>query len=820
MPVGVDPIGRIIGNLFAVQRIGNSIEASGRTILSSLFDQIEADVVRINPVGPSLQKWRTYRLDQLIDKIDERVATAFPAWQKQIRSELAVAARAQGQWASATLINSLGLPAASGVIRPTPITQALAKTILDTQPFGAPGSQHVLADWAAGLSTSTRNRIVGQIRTGMTFEESIPQMVRRVRGTSVGYKEVAGKLVHDFRGGVWTATTRDAESIVRTGVTSISSHAHLETYRANAHALLGVQYSATLDDRTTLLCFSLDGTIWAVDDPQIVVPGDATHVRCRSTLVPVPDYEKFGLEPPPDGYRKARDLSGITDKELKNKITTRRGKGAKGLGKQVDVPSKTIGEEWLREQPRRIQDKVLGKERAELFRTGKISLKDMVRSDRTVIPVRDLRAAAGPRPTIVKSLSAELRAVEKEIAEAKKFKFTPETRAAFDAEKALIDAEYNSGAITREEWLARHEQLPGPGRLMGLERRQRELQSEIFVRTLPETLQFAGAEARTVNVALGAEVDATFPMAERQAAKRLIAERIGKKIPGDHPGWVDLESKIGDHIGGYLDPEEGVSNLIRNWAKTSADSDVLAAAMQQLAAGEFELEISAAHWERWAAQYADRNLGKYVGKQNPATGRNWTTKEAKTELKWKFKNKVNAVMDGDSGDLLRSFLRAQYDETQAWFAEKGITHVPLSRGITGADAAQVLGVDPINLANRTGGWQVGLADVDLQALSSFATQVDTAEAFGSTLTFIRVPVKNILSTCRTGFGCLSEFEMIAMGRSYRALVMDLDAYKKILRTFLVPKYQTAAWHALGNADKEQAIIAALERFLANRMKMD
>lgn len=395
MAQGIDPIGQIIQNLFTIQRLGSSINAEGKVILNALFNKVIEDLQRIDPGGPALSKWRNYRTDQFISQVDRRIKAAVPNWQTTVRGELAKAGRQQGKFASTMIASSLGTTVGKGIVRTTPVTQNWIKVILDTNPFGGADGQHVLADWAGGLGHTTRDRIVKQFRIGMTREESIPEMVRRIRGTQAGWlTKPSGLKVRNFVGGVWKATTRDAEAVVRTATTYVTSTAHLETFRENAAALLGVQFSATLDDRTTVICLGLDGTIWAVDSPEIVVPGDTTHVGCRSTLIPVPNYEKYGLTPPPDGYRKARDLSGLTPEDLKKKISTRRGQGL--LGKQSNVSSRVTAEQWLRDQPEWLQNRQLGVERARLFREGKIDLKQMVRNDRTLIPLRELKGTSSP----------------------------------------------------------------------------------------------------------------------------------------------------------------------------------------------------------------------------------------------------------------------------------------------------------------------------------------------------------------------------------------------------------------------------------------
>ena len=389
MARGHDPISRIVQNLFTIQRMGNSIQAEGQVLLDALFDAIAADIEHIDPTGPSIQRWRRFRANQLIERVEERLAKVFPEWEKVVQRDLARAGASQGAFAEDTLIFSLGRTAAKGVVRKTPITLARANTILNTHPFGGISGKHVLADWAGGLEAATREAIVEQIRMGMLVEEGIPDLVRRVRGArSRSTVNALGRKVPRYLGGVWKSTTRDATAIVRTAVTSISATAQLETYQKNANVVQGIQYSSVIDSRTTELCMSLDGTIWPVNSPNIVVPGVGSHVGCRSSLVPVVNYEKFGLTPPKDGFRKARDLSGLSTEDLNKKISTRRSQGL--LGKNKNIRSSTTAEQWLRGESQRVQNHMLGPGKAKLFREGKITLKDMVRDDLTTVPLSEL----------------------------------------------------------------------------------------------------------------------------------------------------------------------------------------------------------------------------------------------------------------------------------------------------------------------------------------------------------------------------------------------------------------------------------------------
>jgi len=188
----------------------------------------------------------------------------------------------------------------------------------------------------------------------MAENETIAEMITRVRGRSDGRG--------GFTGGIMETTMREAEAIVRTGVNFIANRAHLATYAENTDVLKGLQFTAVLDERTCPICQALDGEILDAEnpDPAKVPP---RHLRDRCVLVPVVDWEGLGIEPPPEATRASAD---------------------------GQVPSSTTYEDWLRDQSAATQDEILGPARAELFRDGKIGLKDLVTGDQRIVPLDEL----------------------------------------------------------------------------------------------------------------------------------------------------------------------------------------------------------------------------------------------------------------------------------------------------------------------------------------------------------------------------------------------------------------------------------------------
>lgn len=113
----------------------------------------------------------------------------------------------------------------------------------------------------------------------------------------------------------------------------------------------------------------------------------------------------------------------------------------------------------------------------------------------------------------------------------------------------------------------------------------------------------------------------------------------------------------------------------------------------------------------------------------------------------------------------RAVLRAQYDATQRWFADRDITEIAVSRGMKWEAGQQAPTWVPATKGDTVDG------QVPLNALSSFSTREDVASFFADRELFedtvsVRihgtVPVSRIVATPRTGIGCLAEAELVVL----------------------------------------------------------
>lgn len=357
-----DPIGGAIRNLIDLQRLGNGLSVEVNALIGRLFDDIAAEIARIDPTSPDRRRYRTERLEKLVGSIDALIGKGFSEIRATLVSRWAEIGVQQARWAERNLEQTLG---AVGVdITSGRVGLGMMRSIIQSDPFeGAP-----LVDWVKGIEGSLTHKRLGavrrQLQAGMAGNETLDQLIRRIRGRSNGRG--------GFTGGVLQTTTRQAEAIARTGVNFIANRGHLATYQENADILKGLEFTATLDNRTTEICMALDGTILDAEKPdQNKVP--PRHWRCRSILTPIVDWEGLGIEPPPEGMRASAD---------------------------GPVPSSTKYEDWLRGRPPGEQDEILGPTRAQLFRDGKLDLKALITRDQQVVTVKELEAklkdAGGP----------------------------------------------------------------------------------------------------------------------------------------------------------------------------------------------------------------------------------------------------------------------------------------------------------------------------------------------------------------------------------------------------------------------------------------
>ena len=247
----------------------------------------------------------------------------------------------------------------------------LLKAIVKENPFQG----NVLKTWANQAAEADIQRILAQIRIGMVNGEDVATIARRIVGTG----ELKGA------DGITALTRKNIEAITRTAVMAISHAAREEFYTANADLFDRERFVATLDSRTTPVCRSHDGKIFAVGTG----PRPPIHFNCRSLRVPYFADGALGNRPARN-FSEKQLLREFAEENGLDEVSSRKAL-PRGFRKSYDeyaserkaqlttvVPAKEDFGTWLARQTRDVQNDILGETRGKLFRTGKLTMESFV----------------------------------------------------------------------------------------------------------------------------------------------------------------------------------------------------------------------------------------------------------------------------------------------------------------------------------------------------------------------------------------------------------------------------------------------------------
>jgi hypothetical protein len=355
-------------------RFDSHTRASVLGYLRRLQDVLERRLrdFRFDVASPSI---RRLRLEQLKRTVDEAIATAYGSMADALDDALTdvagVASRVAGSW-----ING---PAIAAEIELVTLTlnqlKALASNVLIE---GAPS-----ALWWEAQAGDLRQRFADAVTEGLGLGETTDDLVRRIRGTATGRRntyEINGRQYTyvEFRGGIMDTSTRNARSLVRTSVQTVASTARRETFLENQDVVKGVVQVSTLDTRTTVTCIAYGGKAWSLPDYEPIdhdLPyngGTPRHWGCRSTEAPLlRSWDELGI-----------DLDEVA--------------GGAGRWSRLDgeVPADISMDAFLNRRTDAQVDEMLGPGVADLWRSGAVSLEDLIdRQTGRPLSLADLEAA-------------------------------------------------------------------------------------------------------------------------------------------------------------------------------------------------------------------------------------------------------------------------------------------------------------------------------------------------------------------------------------------------------------------------------------------
>lgn len=311
-----------------------------RDVIPDVKGRLIARLERMRSRGFDPGPWRTKRYQAVLEAIRESSLAITAAAAPQLNGSLEALMLVEPEWTLTTIRSAIPEPIEVRLSWSQP-SRATLRSIVTSRPMHG----ELLSGWWDRVGRGTRNRLTQALNIGIVQGDSSVAIARRW-GVELG------------------KTTRQAEALTRTAMAHVSAHAREETFKANDDVVKRVQWVSTLDSRTTDICMSLDGQVFDIGGG----PRPPAHFQCRSTIVPVlATWEELGipgLRELPDGTRAS--MNG-------------------------QVPAKTTYGEWLRRQPRSVQVDALGKGRAELFREGKLDVRQLVDADLKPLTLAELR---------------------------------------------------------------------------------------------------------------------------------------------------------------------------------------------------------------------------------------------------------------------------------------------------------------------------------------------------------------------------------------------------------------------------------------------
>jgi SPP1 gp7 family putative phage head morphogenesis protein len=202
------------------------------------------------------------------------------------------------------------------------------------------------------------------------LERSGERLIFGEVATTTGQLRAAGVKSIVASGGELTAMAdNQIMSLVRTSINQVANSASMAVYEANQDITKKYRYVATLDSRTSSICAALDGREFEYGRG----PMPPQHFNCRSTTVPIIDPDIL----PPSTIAKRASADG-------------------------PVPINTTYGQWLKDQPLKTQQDVLGPGKVPYFNrlVDKYGAKDamakLVRDDGSELTLDQLRKRYGP----------------------------------------------------------------------------------------------------------------------------------------------------------------------------------------------------------------------------------------------------------------------------------------------------------------------------------------------------------------------------------------------------------------------------------------
>jgi SPP1 gp7 family putative phage head morphogenesis protein len=368
LPVSVAIMRALIKHQTYLLRYSNSLTADvvgllNEQVYPDVAAALEARLAAITARGYDLGPVVTATLKALESQLQTIIAAGYGNAQTDFTEATQDLATQEGKYNLGALNSALPDNVSFNTVLPAPAT--LSALAVDAPFLGYP-----LGEWFDELGTKTADNVLQALRVGIAEGQTTDDIVRRLVGTKK----------NNFTDGLFDGARRDAQRLVRTAVSHVSSMARDATYQANADVVQSVQWVATLDDRTCEICGDLDGQTFPVGSgPR--PPGP--HPECRCTTVPVvSSYKQLGIP--------ADELDAGTRASMNGQ-----------------VPETMTYDDWLKTQSEATQDDILGPTRGAIYRAGDLNVGNFVADGRLMTLEELAKAEPEAHAAAVKSKSIQ-----------------------------------------------------------------------------------------------------------------------------------------------------------------------------------------------------------------------------------------------------------------------------------------------------------------------------------------------------------------------------------------------------------------------------
>ena len=316
-------------NAIDLNRFSNSV---GRRIIDAYNDIIIDAVNQLRTIDELAAPVKAARLRAILAQLKDSLATWAGDATEITATELQGIAQLQSEFVADQLQRAL--PAgARDAVRTVEISPQFAQSVVTTDPTqinvvalsddlfaavqGAPATFSLTAAQGAtitlpngevvskafrGIAVDQAERFSQVVRQGLLTGEPTPAIAKRLIG-SLQFGEEAKTVKQLIAAGGQATAVADNQviALVRTSINQVANTASQQVYEANQDITPRYRYVATLDTRTSAICRALDGQEFEYGKG----PTPPQHFNCRSTTVPVIDYDALGFAPPPPSKRAA-----------------------------------------------------------------------------------------------------------------------------------------------------------------------------------------------------------------------------------------------------------------------------------------------------------------------------------------------------------------------------------------------------------------------------------------------------------------------------------------------------------------------------------